>query len=85
MSALGVANFCDENKLKPLRPRDIEWGTESTLKVCGFALLRNAKKKSAFYRSGTHGVFIRTAERDEEFIVVNLPIKTTLAEAIALH
>ena len=24
MSALGVANFCDENKLRPLRPRDIE-------------------------------------------------------------
>jgi hypothetical protein len=85
MTALGVANFCDENKLRPLRPKDIEWGTETTQEVRGFALLRNNKKKQAFYRSGTQGVFIRTAERDEEFVIVNLPIKWTLAEATALH
>ena len=85
MTALDVANFCDDNKLRPLRPRDIECGTETTQEVRGFALLRSTKKKQAFYRSGTQGVFIRTAERDEEFIVVNLPIKWTLAEATALH
>ena len=75
MTALGVANFSDESKLRPLRPQDIEWGTETTQEVRAFAMLRNNKKKQAFYRSGTQGAFIRTAERDEEFVVLNLPIK----------
>ena len=48
-------------------------------------MLRNNKKKQAFFRSGTQGAFIRTAERDEEFVVVNLPIKYTLTDAQALH
>ena len=50
MTALGVANFCDEAKLRPLRPRDIEWGTETTQELRGFALVCNSKKKCAFYR-----------------------------------
>lgn len=61
MNALGVANFCDETKLRPLRAKDIQWGDDNTQEVTG--LLRNVKKRSAFYRSGTHGVFVRTAER----------------------
>ena len=47
--------------------------------------MRNGRKKQAFYRSGTHGVYIRTAERDETLTVANLPIKATLAEANALR
>lgn len=85
MSALGVAHFCNELKLRPLRPRDVEWGAETTQELRGFALVRSNRKKIAFYRSGTQGVFIRTAERDEENTIVNLPIKIALAEATALH
>ena len=52
-------------------------------RLCAAGEMRT--KHTAFYRSGTQGVFIRTAERDEELTVVNLPIKTTLAEATTLH
>jgi hypothetical protein len=85
MNALGEANFCDDSKLRPLRARDIQWGDEDTQEVRGFAMMRNGKKKSAFHRSGTHGVYLRTAERDDSLTVVNLPIKTTLAEGNIIH
>ena len=85
MGALGTANFIDESSLRPMRPRDVEWGSESTQELRAFAFMRNSRKRHAFYRSGTQGAFIRTAERDEEFVVANLPVKTTLAEATSIH
>ena len=85
MGALGAANFSEDMKLRPLRPKDIEWGTETTQEVRAFAMIRNAKRKHAFFRTETHGVFVRTAERDEELTIVNLPVETILAEGNAKH
>ena len=82
---MGKDNFCSEHRIKPSPVRTVTWAGEEVQEFRATAFLRNASKATGFRRSGSSGVFLNLAERDENTVVVPLPLRTTLVQARAVN
>lgn len=82
LTALGQLNF-DTTKGK--FRSEVHWAGEDTLELRAIVFSRKDNKATAYARTGTNGVYLRTVEKDTNTVPANLPIGTTLAEGFALQ
>ena len=85
LTALGKDNFCSDQQIRTHPQRTVTWAGKEVQEVRATAYLRNGSKAAGFRRSGTNGVFLNLAERDEATVVVPLPLRTTLTQARAVN
>ena len=86
VTALGAANVDGNYKIRPQVVTTIEVQGVKMLRFRMTVLYHTKQREQLWSRGGTNGVFIGTYEgKDETTVIVTLPVKHTLAQALAIQ